>query len=315
MHKIITDKLLRFFAYTFVLTLLASCSNTLIAPSVSGKASVKRIVLISIDGLRPDAINSKNAKNLYALSHAGLYFPNAQTIKRSVTLPSHTSMLTGLDVKRHKITKNKPLPSYIKYPTVMQILKKHGKTTAALFSKEKLKYLFPPDSHNYLYGRGHNGIDYNQTRAANVAAEFSRVWTTQDYSLSFIHIREPDSAGHKHGWMSDEYLNQAVTTADEAVGHIYNLIKNSRYADNTLLIVTSDHGGKDTTHWHQRPEDLSIPLMVVHPAISPELRTDSDVSIYDITPTILYLLDTPAPKGLDGRIIERIKTLFSADAL
>jgi predicted AlkP superfamily pyrophosphatase or phosphodiesterase len=314
MYKTAITNLIRILAHAFVLSLLVACSHKPIEPAVSDKATVKHIVLISVDGLRPDAINSKNAKNLYALSHAGLYYANAQTIKRSVTLPSHTSMLTGLDVKQHKITNNNTLPGYIAYPTVMQILKKKGKTTATLFSKKKLKFLFPPDSYDHLYGRGQNGVDYHQTNASKMAAEFSRFWGKQGYNLTFIHLREPDSAGHKHGWMSDEYLNQAIPTVDDAIGQIYDSIKKSPYANDTLLIITSDHGGQDTTHWHHRPEDLTIPWMAIHPAISSELNTDSNVNIYDTTPTILYLMNAPAPEGLDGQVIQRIKTIFAGSA-
>ena len=94
--KLLTQSLV----YISLLVLLDACSNIPFEPAVSDRAKVTHIVLISIDGLRPDAINIKNAKNLYTLSHAGLYYPDAQTIKRSVTLPSHTSMLTGLDIEQ-----------------------------------------------------------------------------------------------------------------------------------------------------------------------------------------------------------------------
>jgi predicted AlkP superfamily pyrophosphatase or phosphodiesterase len=314
MYKSAITKLIQILVHAFVLSLLVACSHEAVQPAVSDRATVNHIVLVSVDGLRPDAIKRENAKNLYALSQAGLYYANAQTIKRSVTLPSHTSLLTGLDVKQHKISKNKTLPGYIAFPTVLQVLKNNGKTTAALFSKPKLKFLFPPDSYDHLYGTGQNGVDYHQTHASNIAAEFSRIWAKQGYNLTFIHIREPDSAGHKHGWMSDEYLNQAIPATDEAIGQIYDSIKKSPYANDTLLIITSDHGGQDTTHWHHRPEDLTIPWMAIHPAISTELNTDSNVTIYDTTPTILYLLNAPVPEGLDGHVIQRIKTIFAGSA-
>ena len=98
---------------------------------------------------------------------------------------------------------------------------------------------------------------------------------------------------------------------DEAIGQIYASIKKSPYADTTLLIITSDHGGLDTSHWHHRPEDLTIPWMAIHPAISPELLIHSNVNIHDTTPTILYLMNIPIPEGLDGRVNQRIKTIFA----
>src|SRR5262245_36260715 len=61
------------------------------------KPRVERMIVISIDGLRPDAIDAADAKTLKALIARGAYCRKAQTIRPSITLPSHTSMLTGLD--------------------------------------------------------------------------------------------------------------------------------------------------------------------------------------------------------------------------
>lgn len=300
---------------TFICMLIALSACTQPKPdslNTAASSTVQHVVLVSIDGLRPDAINIKNAPNLFKLSHSGLYYPKAQTIKRSVTLPSHTSMLTGLDSKRHKINENKLLPGYISFPTAMKLVKQTGQSTATLFSKKKLKFLFAPDTVDYQYGRGQNNVDYHQTSAANIAAEFSRVWAKNGFNLTFVHIREPDSSGHKHGWMSDDYINKAVTTADQAIAQIYNSIKTSPYANNTLLIITADHGGADKIHWSNRPEDLTIPWLAIHPTIKPEIRIDEAVTIYDTTPTILYLLGAPTPIGLDGRIVPSIQSLFPA---
>jgi len=289
---------------------LSACAPQTRKTFATGKTIVEHIVLVSIDGLRPDAINANNAPHLYQLTQTGLYYPAAQTIQRSVTLPSHTSMLTGLDSRQHNIYKNKSLPGFIMPPTVLKMLKKEGKSTATFFSKEKLNFLFPPDSIDYIYARGQNGIDSQQTTARHLASEFARRWDKNGFNLTFIHIREPDIAGHRHGWMSDAYLNQAVPAADQAIGQIHSSIKNSRYANNTLLIITADHGGKDKTHSGNRQEDLTIPWLAVFPLMKAVTHHEKNVSIYDTTPTILYLLGTPIPTGLDGQVIPGIQALF-----
>jgi len=289
---------------------LSACAPHTHEIAYTGKTTVEHIVLVSIDGLRPDAINANNAPHLYQLTQTGLYYPNAQTIQRSVTLPSHASMLTGLDSMHHKIDKNKSLAGYLTFPTVLKMLKEDGQSTAAFFSKKKLNFLFPPDSIDYIYARGQNGIDSQQTTAHQLASEFARNWDKNAFNLTFIHIREPDMAGHRHGWMSDAYLNQAVPIADQAIGQIHSSIKNSRYANNTLLIITADHGGKDKIHWGNRQEDLTIPWLAVFPHMKAVTHREENVSIYDTTPTILYLLGTAIPTGLDGQVIPGIQALF-----
>jgi predicted AlkP superfamily pyrophosphatase or phosphodiesterase len=189
----------------------------------------------------------------------------------------------------------------------LQLARSQGKKTAAFYSKEKLTYLFPPDSIDYAFGPGQSNIKYHQTNADQLATEFTRQWRKQDFHLTFIHIREPDTFGHKFGWMSHQYLRQAVPIADQAIGKIVSSIRNSPQADSTLVIITADHGGKDKSHWYGFPEELTIPWIAVHSSLPPETLTNTSVNITDTAPTILYLLGVPIPAGIDGRVIQRFK--------
>src|SRR5690348_13216054 len=87
-----------------------------IEPSIAivqqGRANAPRgrvanhVVVVSIDGLRPDAIARFKAPTLTRLMSEGRYSLSAQTIALSLTLPSHTSMLTGVDSDQHGVTWN-----------------------------------------------------------------------------------------------------------------------------------------------------------------------------------------------------------------
>src|SRR4051812_38689313 len=59
------------------------------------------VIVISVDGLRPDAIEKYDAQTIKRLMREGRYSLNAQTITTSLTLPSHTSMLTGVGADIH----------------------------------------------------------------------------------------------------------------------------------------------------------------------------------------------------------------------
>ena len=58
--------------------------------------AIEHVVLISIDGLRPDALELANTPTLDALRRAGAYSPKAQAVLPSVTLVNHASMLSGM---------------------------------------------------------------------------------------------------------------------------------------------------------------------------------------------------------------------------
>src|SRR4051812_28648410 len=87
------------------LVFLGSCERVVAPTTNMGKASRVRVLLISIDGLRPDAITS-NAPTLLRIAKEGAATASAQTVLPSLTLPAHTSMVTGLTPEHHHVDWN-----------------------------------------------------------------------------------------------------------------------------------------------------------------------------------------------------------------
>ena len=106
----------------------------------------RRVLIISIDGLRPDAIALAPMPNLLALMQTSAYSLTAQTIFPSVTLPAHTSMLTGVRMEKHGITWNDWVPTnpVVSVPTVFAAAKQAGYSTAMFVAKEKFRHLLQP---------------------------------------------------------------------------------------------------------------------------------------------------------------------------
>src|SRR5689334_15394554 len=63
-----------------------------------------RVVIISEDGLRPDLVASMKLPWHEAVYRHGAYSWKARTIRTASTLPSHASMLSGVDVKEHGLS-------------------------------------------------------------------------------------------------------------------------------------------------------------------------------------------------------------------
>jgi len=69
--------------------------------------------------------------------------------------------------------------------------------------------------------------------------------------------------------------------------------------DDTLIIVTSDHGGHDSTHGENIPEDMTIPWVISGPGVVPgELTTQ--VYTMDTAATAAFALGLPIPAEWDG---------------
>lgn len=298
--------------YFFVLALEMAFAPALLPSGIThagdmpAVARVDHVVIISIDGLRPDAISAVSAPNLSALMSQGAYCAQARTVEPIATLPTHTSMLTGLTPARHGVRFNAYRRGHYQGETIYSVAKRAGLATAMFFAKSKLHYLADPAYLDHIQGPPADADDFHPpTSAARLAATFVKLWPHYFFALTFIHLREPDIAGHAEGWMSEGYLS-AVADADRAVGTLVSALKASGRWPKTALIITADHGGNGRRHKPVIPENWTIPWLVVAPGVSHGSRIQRTLRIYDTAPTALALLGLKLSPGGEGRVIEEI---------
>jgi predicted AlkP superfamily pyrophosphatase or phosphodiesterase len=187
---------------------------SLISPAATGLTS--HVLVISVDGLRPDAIERFGASTLRRLIREGSYTLAASTIVPSKTLPSHTSMLTGVPPERHQVLWNNVITAdaeLVELPTVFGIARKNGFRTAAFFSKAKFQPLQQPGTLDYSQAPG--GW-FGRWMADRTVADVEKHLATSRPHLLFVHLSDPDRAGHSSGWMSPAYA-RAVIAADTGI--------------------------------------------------------------------------------------------------
>jgi predicted AlkP superfamily pyrophosphatase or phosphodiesterase len=250
-----------------------------------------RVLILSIDGLRPDAILAAPMPNLLALMKNSAYTLSAQTVYPSVTLVAHSSMLTGLCPSKHGVDWNDYIPSkgYAKGTDIFDLAHAAGLQTVMYVGKEKLRQVTEPSSTDiFVYIN-----DRDLVIADRLVADFP-----QDFGLLFVHFPLVDGMGHVYGWMSPQQLSVAFR-ADQALGKILAELDARGLRDETLIIITSDHGGHDTTHGSSRPEDMTIPWIASGPGIQPKVLT-TQVHTMDTAATAAFALGLPIPPEWDG---------------
>ncbi|MBC8074809.1 MAG: alkaline phosphatase family protein [Chloroflexales bacterium] len=257
------------------------------------------IVLVMIDGTRPDALDQARCPNIQALRERGSATMQARSVMPSITLPCHTSIFHSVPPSRHGITANLYLPMARPLPGLVEVARGAGLRSAFVHNWEPLRDLNRPETLAYSYYREPPLTpDYDQA----VADEAARLLAHERFDFVFVYFGSVDGAGHLYGWMSPEQIAQ-IERVDAHIGQLLAALP----ADATI-IVHADHGGHERTHGTEMPEDMTIPWIAAGPTIRRGHTIAAPVSLLDTAPTIARLLGLRQPTDWEGSPVEEIFT-------
>ena len=254
------------------------------------------VILTAIDGLRPPALSEVDCPKIESLKHRGAYTLNASSVIPSITLPCFLSIFHSIPPSRHGTMHNTFIPMLKPVPGLVEVARSQGKRTAFFHNWEPLRDLNDP-----LHLSFSLFIDnLNDDRDCDHTLMRQAIWHMQQpvWDLVFIYLGSLDVAGHAHGFMSAEYLQQ-LSHLDTAVG----LLLEALPAETHLLLV-SDHGGHARTHGTDSPDDMTIPFFLSGPQIRRGFEIQTPVSLLDIAPTLARLLDIAPHAEWEGRPVD-----------
>lgn len=251
----------------------------------------RRVLILSIDGLRPDAIPLAPMPNLTALMQSSAYSLTAQTIRPSATLPAHASMLSGLCPEKHGVDWNDYLPElgFANMMDIFDLAHSAGMQTSMFVGKEKLRQLVELETTDVFEFINDRDLVITDHIIQNFPA---------DFRLMFVHFPTADWMGHEYGWLSGEQLS-VLFRADQAIANLLAEFDRRGIRNETLFIVTADHGGHGTIHGSSLPEDMTIPWIAFGSGIRPALLTSSITTI-DTAATAAFALNLTIPSEWDG---------------
>jgi predicted AlkP superfamily pyrophosphatase or phosphodiesterase len=286
---------------TLLLSALLAAGCDAKDPAPSQPAVTPRMLIISVDGLRPDLALRANTPALRGLMARGSYSFWARTTEVSITLPSHVSMLTGVIPARHGIEFNAKETDvvYPKVPTLFQVARKAGYTTAMAAGKDKFNVFAAPGALDWSYFPGDGKVDN-----AEVTKEALAILKEHQPQVFFVHYPEVDTVGHAIGWATPEQI-AAIESADAGIGQLLAELKREKLLDSTIVLVTADHGGAAKSHGAGDPRSRHIPWILAGPGIRQgiDLTTVGELVINteDTFATACQILNIPQEKGLDGK--------------
>lgn len=255
------------------------------------------VVFMMTDGLRPEAISNDNTPHLISFMKRGSHTLNGQSVVPSITLPCHTSIFHSVPPQRHGILDNNWHSMARPVIGLVEHLRAHNKKTGFIHNWDFLRDLTRPGNlyFNYFVDTGYD-LDGDQIIAETAIQHIGN----DSVDFLFVYFASVDVAGHKFGWLSEEYMTQAHLV-DELIGKVLSVTSNQ-----TTIIIHSDHGGHDRTHGTDMPEDMTIPWMAVGKNIKVNHQIQELVSILDTAPTIAHLLGVDPHVHWEGKIISEI---------
>jgi len=276
-------------------------------PAPAGQ--IQHVIHISVDGLRADYLEdliNNDTMGQYAnfkrfVTEGATTFNARTDYTHTITLPNHTTMITGRPVLQpagqpntvhHGYTSNTdPAPTNTLHNTgnlnipykasTFDVAHDNGLSTALYASKTKF-VLFEhsydatagaPDTTGADDGRDKIDTYVNESTgspatAANLNVDFVAGLGANHWRYAFVHYVDPDAAGHAFGWGSTAW-NNAVKNVNDYLGALFNLIETDQVlAGHTVIIVTTDHGGTGYDHSNASIiEDYRIPFLVWGPGV------------------------------------------------
>ncbi|MCA9739787.1 MAG: alkaline phosphatase family protein [Gemmatimonadota bacterium] len=305
--------------------LLAACSGDAPPPDGppaedgSGRAESSpaatrpKVLVIGIDGVRPDVLAEVPTPALDGLIAQGAYTDSARTGFPSVSGPGWSSMLTGVWSDKHGVTDNEfGGKNYEAYPGFLDRIEQLRPELNTFAAVDWTPLALAEDGSVALGSRIDerqivDGYEIGWAEAdewsVDAAAEHLR---SGDPDALFVYLGNPDEVSHETGAIGREY-REAIELADRHVARLLDAMRErATWADEDwLVLVSTDHGRLPTGgHGGDTPEERTIFYLAAGPSVEPG-RPEGPVHVVDVAVTALAHLGFEADPtwGLEGRVV------------
>lgn len=283
----------------------------LLCLSVFAQAQVKRakhIILIGCDGFGGYALKDANMPTLKGLMAKGSWTDKARSVLPSSSAVNWASMLMGAGPTEHGYTewdsKVPEIPSVTKtayglFPGIFSVIRDQKKQakTAIIYSWSGIGYLFEKDAVNIIV----NGKEKDDF-CADTAATIIKV---EKPFFTFIHFDEPDGTGHGIGHRTSAYYKQ-LESVDKRIAKIVKAVEDAGIADETIILVTADHGGTGKGHGGKTLDEVQIPWVIAGPGVRKNHEIKSAIITYDTAATLAWIMGLEQPQSWRGKPVGEV---------
>lgn len=264
------------------------------------------VVLIGLDGWGAYSVEKADMPNVKQLMQNGSYTLSKRSVLPSSSAVNWASMFMGACPELHGYTewgsRVPELPSRVLnrngiFPNIFQLLRDAAPDAeiGMLYEWDGIKYLSDTLTLNYYA----QAPDYSKTPSGlcDMAVEYIR---DKKPVLAGIIFDNPDHAGHVDGHDTPGYYEK-LKELDGYIGRIIAAMKEAGIYENSIIIITSDHGGVGKGHGGKTMLEMETPFIISGKNIKKGGRFDESMMQFDCASTIARIFNLEQPQVWIGR--------------
>ena len=229
--------------------------------------TVNKVLIIGIDGCRPDALQVANTSNIDALTSTSIHSMDALNDDITISGPGWSAMLTGVWHNKHGVTDNSFANSqYDQFPHFFNRVEGFDSNlhTASICHWGPINDYIVLDEADFKM---------NVSSDENLRIEAVNYLSNENPDVLFLHFDEVDHAGHAYGFSPtvSQYI-EAIEATDLHVGMVISaLTARPNYSnENWLILISTDHGGNGFSHGGTTIQEENIFVIASNPQLNPQ---------------------------------------------
>ena len=286
------------------------CVFFMSSSAFAAKWKAKHVVLIGLDGWGAYSIEKAEMPNVKKAMAEGSYTLEKRSVLPSSSAVNWASMFMGAGPELHGYTewgsKTPELPSreishYGIFPSVWGLLRdQYPKAEIGyIYEWVGMGFLAEKDAMNKFFQ-----ADETDTKGSCVKESVEYIKAAKPNLLGII-FAQPDGVGHNDGHDTEAYYAK-LKELDEYIGIIMNAVKEAGIWDDTIFILTADHGGVNKGHGGKTMLEMQTPFIISGKNVKKGYQFTESMMQFDVASTIAYIFGLEQPQVWIGRPMKQV---------
>jgi len=256
-------------------------------------APARHLVFIGLDGWGAVYVPKANMPTVKRMIAGGASSLDVRCVMPSISWPNWSSLFCGTPPElrtseaKREASENKAAKIIDDFPSMFTIVKRNS---VFFYEWPELSNICPDET----------TVKLNITSDLESARKVAAYIVEKKPVFTAVSFNEPDGTGHKKHWGSPDYYAM-LEAVDNYIAVIEQAVKDAGIYDDTVFVLSADHGGNYWGHGNNFPKMRKIPLVIYGKGIKEGSTISSPAGICDIAPTMAAILGLQAPAEWTGR--------------